>query len=271
MGYSYPWINPPADLYILAGVDNTDGINIEFRHQLDEWTSKLNLVTGNSFTTFTIAGRDTDIETKQVKDITWSLNRDWFTLQLTMAKTDATVDAYNDLIDAYALLQIPLDENALDLLTLTNDEARFSGIGVYIDEHPWLWISELTNIKIENAPMQNDRTVWYSTFGYRWQKLTYHLTYSETKSLVAKANRALVTERIMPRLDTLPSDNAQVAELVAATKLAYLTDDESITSGVGIRYDFHQAAAFKTEFLHRHNKVSDTQPNVILMGIDMVF
>lgn len=271
VGYSYPWINPPADLYILAGIDNTDGINIEFRHQLDEWTSKLNLVTGNSFTTLRIAGRDTDIESKQVKDITWSLNRDWFTLQLTLAKTEATVDAYNELIDAFELLQIPLEEDALDLLTLTNDEARFSGIGVYIDEHPWLWISEYTKITIENAPMQNDRSAWYTTFGYRWQKFTYHLTYSEAKSPVAEATRALVNERIMSRLATLPSDNAQVAELISTTELAYLTDEELIAIGVGVRYEFHPAAAFKTEFQHRHNKVSEAQPNLMLMGIDLVF
>lgn len=271
VGYSYPWINPPIDVYILSGVDNYDGINIELNHELADWASRVNLVAGSSATQIRIGGRETDIESKQIQSITLNLNRDWFTLQMSLAQTDATVDAYDQLISAFDLLQIPLSETELDLLTLTNDVATFSGIGVYIDQHPWLWVSEYTAIEIEDAPMQHDRTAWYSTVGYRWQKLTTHVTYGVSKSPVAAGTRAFVNDRIMTRLDLLPTDNALAMQLIDTTQLAYLTDEHLESIGLGLRYEFHRAAAFKTEIQYRNNKISDTHPTVMLMGIDMVF
>lgn len=271
VGYSYPWINPPTDVYILSGIDNYDGINIELSNELASWASRVNLVAGNSATQIRIGGRETDIECKQIQSITWNLNRDWFTLQMSLAQTDATVDAYDQLIGAFELLQIPLNEAELDLLTLTDDVTTFAGIGVYIDQHPWLWVSEYTAIEIEDAPMQHDRSAWYSTVGYRWQKLTSHVTYGVAKSPVAEGTRAFVNDRIMTRLDLLPTDNALAMQLIETTQLAYLTDEHLESIGLGFRYEFHRAAAFKTEIQHRNNKISDTHPTVMLMGIDMVF
>lgn len=271
VGYSYPWINPPSDVYILSGIDNYDGVNFEITHQITSWTSRLNFVAGSSYTQIGISGRETDIESDQIQSITWNINRDWFTLQMSMAKTNATVDAYDELINAYELLQIPLTDEQLDLLTLTYDRTTFSGIGVYIDKHPWTWISEYTEIAIDNSPMQHDRAAWYSTVGYRWQRLTTHLTYGVSKSPIESTTRAFVNEQIMSRLATLPSDNSQVAELIETTEFAYLTDENVHSVGLGFRYEFHPAAAFKTEIQNRHNKVSDTHPNVVLMGIDIVF
>lgn len=270
VGYSYPWITPPHDIYILSGIDNIDGVNLQFTHEIGDWTSKLNLVGGNSFTNIRVGNASADIDTKQILDATWSVNRNWFTLQLSVAEGSATVDTYSQLIDAYKLLQIPITAQQLDLLTLTDDKTRFAGIGVYIDAYPWLWISEYTAIEIENSPMQHHRRAWYSTFGYRWKKITYHVTHIDSESPVDEKMRTMVANEIVSRFPDI-SGNELLDKLRDNTEFAYLTDENATSSGIGLRYDFHSSAALKVEYQRRDNKVFDTQPELILMGVNIVF
>lgn len=271
VGYSYPWVSPPPDLYILSGIDNIDGLNLEFTQDLAGWAARLNLVGGNSDTTLTIADNETDVTSDRIVDLTLSLNKDWFTLQLTAAQCDATVDAYSALLGAYDLLNIDLTERDINLLTLNEDKTRFMGAGVYIDNHPWLWISEYTTISIDDAPMQADRTAWYTSVGYRWKRLTPHLTYLRSLSPVEDHTRALVNDKIMSRINQLPSGNPQVVQLIESTEFAYLTDEDLTAMGVGVRYDFHSSAAVKAEFQRRSNHIAGTRPELLLVGVDLVF
>ncbi|RLP55583.1 MAG: hypothetical protein D6160_04045 [Ketobacter sp.] len=187
VAYAYTWITPPDSNYELGGFDNIDGANLEYVKLLGNWTSRLNMVYGSSDTdvtdnTGTVAttGTSISLSAENFWDVTWNLNyNDWFTVQLNYSSIDVTISAFNDLADGIEQFIPFLTAEQNDYLRMDEDTSSYAGLALSADFGSWFAVTEYVKGEIENAPIRSDNTNWYVMGGFRLDKWTFALTYSE--------------------------------------------------------------------------------------------
>jgi hypothetical protein len=290
VGYAYAWVSPPFEVYDLGGFDNLDGVNFEYQTELGDWTSRLNFLVGASDSIVEVAGNSATINSEDFWDVTWNMNRDWFTFQLTYTLSSATVDSYSAIADGanslISLIAAPLTEDQYNQLTVENDRAEFVGIGVAGDWGTWIASAEYTTITLDDSPTSNDRSAWYLMGGYRWNKFTFSATYAEYESLNNDKTIEVLDTVVEPALGAIAGGatgndalQAGAAQLLANLDAAYRGGVESNSYTLTMRYDFHPSAAFKMDYsqqsadydLSNGSAITTLEPSLIRMGVDLVF
>lgn len=152
-------------------------------------------------------------------------------------------------------------------LSITDVDASFSSFGLTADYGSWFVQSELAKRRSDSRLIMNT-TSWYGLVGIRFGKFTpyYHHGNVQQDSI-----------RTMPGLPT----SGPLAGLTAAVNGAIRTGLQS-TDSIGIRWDFHKAAAFKAQIDHIRPRggnggLQEVTPKfsgsalVYALGVDYVF
>ncbi|MCP5017797.1 MAG: porin [Ketobacter sp.] len=281
VGYAYTWISPPDEVYGLSGFDNMEGVKLEHYTDIADWTSRLSFLYGASSATLDNEGTALNIDSEDFWDLTWSLNKDWFTIQLTYSESQTTLDAFDlpastiNAILTGANPALALTQEELNYLTTNNDKSTFMGLGVAGDWGNIFAAAEYTDINLDDSPTATDRKSYYVMAGYRMGKTTMALTVA--------GQEAPNNEDALAILDD-PTNSAVLAGAVAANPLvaevigAYRGGYERTSYSLTARYDFHPSAAFKAEYTTAEyeydpgNAAKTTvEPSLIRMGVDLVF
>ena len=294
VGYAYSWISPPHEVYNLGGFDNIDGLTLQYNTDIGPWVSRLSLVYGSSDTDVEVQGNISNILTDNFWDVTWNMNWDWLTIQLTYSESEVTLQGFNDLAagindlnNAAILYGIPgataLTRDQLDYISSETDRSHFTGVALAGDWGTYFAVAEWTKIELSDAPNSHDRSAWYVAGGYRHNKYVFTLTYAEYDD-PNNPDTLDTVEAITPTLGQVAlggtgNDVLQAGAVQLLDNLgAYLVGRKSESYNLAVRYDLNQSTAIKMDYTSESVEYDpgtgtkiDRDPSLIRVGVDVVF
>lgn len=262
VGYAYRWVRPPRSVYGIP-FSTYEGLSVVYNNQLGDWDSTLQGFYGAFDGDIDVFGDSLPAELNNLGGINWSLSYDWFSARAAyiVADTSISIDssdssnlsALNGIIDV--LNTNGLTSTVNDLIT-DEDETTFVGIDFSIDYDNFLFDAEYTQFEVEGSILA-EQSQYYASAGYRIDDVIVHFTYekNDDKHDSSRFNT----------LESIPLLNTTVNFALESMRA------ESNVYTIGARYDFHPSAAFKIDFSRFDDDITDTETDIVAVGVDLVF
>jgi len=284
VGYAYPWVRPPVDIYnyLRAPLANFDGIDFSTNIDVGEADVDIQLFAGVGGGTYI----DFDIELSPAIGISILSRWDNLTLRygLTLADTDADSEALSAFAENYTPY-IPLNPIFREIRDSheTRDELfTYHSTGLQWDCDSWTIISEAYLTIGPGKDFSNDSKGWYVSFSKQIQDFSPYIVFGYYKNKFSDEIESLIEASKILYPVGIPTP--EFAALDKLREINLQTVDNFNEKGksytLGVRYDFHQNAAFKVEVeyldstaqLTRTTEATSKLDTVLLsMVIDVVF
>lgn len=192
VGYAYPWVRPPQDVYSTNPLISLNGIDMIYKINFGSSKLFFDLYYGDGTHKSVVPPRTADamglpeetkgmpieFDTKKTRGFAIKYAANTFTLRAGYFKTDVDIDA-------------DLGNNVR--LTLNDVPGAFGGVGFTMDVKNIIAYSEFIrrNTDPEMAGAFPDQDAWYATLGYRFGKFLPIVTYSQIKPGVDKSDLAI--------------------------------------------------------------------------------
>mgnify|MGYP000571591917 FL=1 len=256
VGYAYRWVRPPRSVYGIP-FSTYEGLSVVYNNQLGDWDSTLQGFYGAFDGDIDVFGDSLPAELNNLGGINWSLSYEWFSARAAYIVADTSISSNDsDLIGLVEVLNTNgLTSTANDLIT-DEDETTFVGIGFSIDYDNFLFDAEYTQFEVEGSILA-EQSQYYASAGYRIDDVIVHFTYekNDDKHDSSRFNT----------LESIPLLNTTVNFALESMRA------ESNVYTIGARYDFHPSAAFKIDFSRFDDDITDTETDVVAVGVDLVF
>lgn len=256
VGFAYDWLRVPQGVYGL-GLDNIEGISLYRMAQLGDFESSLQLLWGSFSGGITLAGSAADARIDNIAGITWELERDWFSFRAAYLSGKSTIEA-----PALSPLFAGLTQAGLGglvaALDFNDDTSEFIGLGVTLDQGDWVLITEYNRIDVKDSFFAK-RENYYLSLGYRLDAVTPFVSFE-------REDHRSKSELYQPFVSVLPEALLQPLMAVVESQAV-----DTKTWNLGLRYDFHPAAAFKVQYSSQKNDLSGHRHDLIAAGVDIVF
>ncbi|MBB1351170.1 porin [Pseudoalteromonas sp. B28] len=256
VGYAYRWVRPPRSVYGIP-FSTYEGLSVVYNNQLGDWDSTLQGFYGAFDGDINVFGDSLPAELNNLGGINWSLSYDWFSARAAYIVADTSISSNDSgLIGLVEVLNTNgLTSTANDLIT-DEDETTFVGIGFSIDYDNFLFDAEYTQFEVEGSILA-EQSQYYASAGYRIDDVIVHFTYekNDDKHDSSRFNT----------LESIPLLNTTVNFALESMRA------ESNVYTIGARYDFHPSAAFKIDFSRFDDDITDTETDVVAVGVDLVF
>jgi len=261
VGYTYRWVRPPQSVYNLP-FSTYEGLSLLHTTQLGDWDSTVQVVYGSFDDNIAVVSVNGDTELNNMAGVNWSLSYDWFSARAAYFVADTSIDIADDTTDGMvingfeeALRNSGFSEQANDI-AINEDDSYFLAFGFSIDYNNILFDAEYTEFEVKNSALAK-QTQYYTSLGYRMDEWLVHLTY-ENNDDEHDSNRY----NALPNVPQLNDGLNQVLEGSKAKSNVYT---------IGARYDFHPMAALKVDFSRLKDDISNTETDVVAVGVDLVF
>jgi len=244
VGYAYPWIRPPPDVYGTNTMVSLSGLDMFFRQPLGNIDLVLQVYYGDGIQDDFIPAKYYDeqppantiglnkgdplsFESKNTTGINLGVSSEHFTFRIGHMQTEINAD--------------------LPSTAIRGSEGKFSGVGFSVNMKNFISYAEyvVRNSDEEMNKIFPDQIAWYVTLGYRFGSFLPHYTFSILDKGKDQSDYAL----------------------------------EQQSSTYGIRYEINQGAALKFEILHaipkegNYGLFNDIIEDAILysLGMDFIF
>ncbi|WP_314018146.1 hypothetical protein [Stutzerimonas degradans] len=176
VGYSYPWLRLPDEVYSQVQVTNYEGLDAVYTVPLSYGSVTFQLAGGQAKNRDYYAYDDQfDIDYDKLFGASVSLATNQFgTLRIGYVEADITTDI-NGTVNNY-LTGNPND--SLSLLTLDKEKGKFTSIGYQYDNGTWVSNNEWTSRMIENDGLEAIDS-FYLMGGRRFGDFLPHVTYAQ--------------------------------------------------------------------------------------------
>jgi hypothetical protein len=238
VGYTFPWVRPPVEVYRLLPITTSDGVDVSYRAYHAETSHALQASFGRSR-----AGLPNDLgaaEAKHSRFFTYTAERGALTFNATYKSTEVTIAALNTALDGFRLFG-PQGAAIADRYDADRKHLVNYGVGASYDPGPWFVTGEWDHVNPHS--FQGVRTAWYVSGGYRFGKVTPFVTYASSRA-----------DRLSdPGLDVSalpPAAASRAAALNAALNALLRNRAVQDTVSLGVRCDFRKDADFKMQFDH---------------------
>lgn len=291
VGYVYPWVRPPIEVYRPTYPSSLDGVSWSRRLNAGAWQHDLYAHWGS---TATSAASTVALDIGDGWEVAFgSAFHDW---QFGLKVTGARVNAANRLFEALAGLGAidPVDDVAV----------LYQSLSAQYDNGRLLALAEGTMVSADG--LIPDSEAVYATVGYRFGKLMPHLTWASTRTTDEEERpdvaalaalcplgdpnpAASLCLAIIPNTSTLPPPFTVGIPFPADT-LSRLLESDQTSVTLGIRYDFLANAAVKFDwtrvldthgtfgmFTHERSNLlpttalPDEEVNIFRVAVDVVF
>jgi hypothetical protein len=252
--YTYHWIRPPVEMYDID-FTNFDGLSATYTFNTGDFEHRVMGVFGN---------RKNFIESFDVSDyrnmfgVNYDISFNEYSMKLVHITGKLSVDGgvFDSLDPAFSTLPSYFDAH----FNVIDDTATYSAISFYADWGDFFAITEYSQIDFsKDYLLLQDDSRFYISGGYRMDEFTFHYTYATTK---ADDPESLVND-----IPNIP----ETAPLLAIVNQVTSTNRDRNAHTFGVRYDFHPMAAFKAEWIMVENDGLSTEPNLLRVGVDLVF
>lgn len=234
VGYAYPWIKPPAEVYLPGMPSSYSGVSWHQAINAGEWAHTLMGYWGND--RFESAGGTFLLENSV--GLVWTGSTGNWQFGLNLSRGDSTFSG--GLFDTLAAVGV--------IKPMEDARGEYGGLSLQYDDGRWLVMAEATEIRVEGY--FGDTAQEYLTVGYRFGKILPTITYASSR-ITDPAERA--DSPILPGLCTGPGtlclDPAGTVPMPPDT-LARLLENAQDSLSLGVRVDFTRNAAFKIDWTH---------------------
>lgn len=261
VGYTYRWVRPPQSVYNLP-FSTYEGLSLLYSSQIGDWDSSLQVIYGSFDDNIAVVSVNGDTELNDIAGLNWSLSYDWFSARVAYFIAETTIEIENDTDAGIALngLEATLRNSGFteqaDSIAVNEDDGAFFAMGFSIDYNNILFDAEYTQFEVDDSALA-EQTQYYTSLGYRMDKWLVHVTY-ENNDDKHDSNR-------YDSLTAVPPLNEGINSALEGSKA------KSNVYTIGARYDFHPSAAFKIDFSRLDDDITDTETDVVAVGVDLVF
>lgn len=261
VGYTYRWVRPPQSVYNLP-FSTYEGLSLLHTTQLGDWDSTLQVIYGSFDDNIAVVSVNGDTELNDIAGLNWTLSYDWFSARAAYFVAETSIEIENDTAEGMALngLEQALRNSGFvdqaNSIAIDEDDAAFLALGFSIDYNNILFDAEYTQFEVDNSALAK-QTQYYTSLGYRMDEWLVHLTY-ENNDDEHDSNR-------YNAIPTVPQLNAGLNQVLEGSKA------KSNVYTIGARYDFHPMAALKVDFSRLKDDITNTETDVVAVGVDLVF
>src|SRR5471030_10345 len=163
VGYTYPWIRPPVEIYRLLPISNSDGADVSYRFHIDGLINTVTALNGRNDI------RDTSGQRLTVRDM--SVLAD--TIEYGALMIHSAYQAASLTIPSIAAIPNP----ALSRLGI-NSPYRFLEVGASYEPGNWFLLGECVRISI---PFNGRELGWYASTGVRKGNFTPFISYARQR------------------------------------------------------------------------------------------
>ena len=258
VGYTYHWIRPPIELYA-SQVTNMDGISFLYNLPLGSIDSQWMLSVGNRENFSDDEGVNAS-DYKPLIAFNGQFEMGVYTAKLIYTQGNLTVET-DDINSAIALFT---DAGFVSKHVSINDaKITFAGAALDINLHPIKVLLEFSTIDFEDLVFLPDETRMLASFAYSLSdEFLVHYSYSTNTK---ESDSDLAAEATGNSTIPTVTNQALAAQTLAGT------DRDVTTHTLGMRYDFHNSAAFKMEVISTEDADVDTEATLLRFGVDMLF
>ena len=262
VGYTYPWVRPPEEVYWQIPTPYNDGLEYIYRTPVGDFDLTLSLAGG----VLENDAYNLPIRIKAVSGFAILGYQD-LNIRLSYSPVKITSDMRGEFRYQFAKNNIPVDADTLNEIANVDDErASFLSFGVQYEAEKLSLIGEYTNRSVDKLFAETN--AWYLSAAYRidsWQPyvLVSHIkTYDFDKRYYSG--------------DT-PFNQALEPFINQVLESAIKSDQQS--TAIGVRYDLSYSAAIKFEYRKVDTRgtrglfqsIPDGDPEFYTLTFDYVF
>ncbi|EWH10446.1 hypothetical protein DS2_08243 [Catenovulum agarivorans DS-2] len=270
VGYAYPWISPPNEVYYLP-FNNVNGIDYYTTGTLGSFDTTMQVYFGGFTDTLNQGGMDVEAKTRNQLGFAGTLAKDWWTFRAAYHTAKLSIDltpvglpssisgpasdlnnAVNSQLppEAQHTLQSPLtiggfadflthlgyNQNT-DRMLIQDDTAQFLEVGVNIDTGTFVAAAEHVELRLDDETLFSDNIRQFVMVGVRTGDWLIHLTASKADDDASQISKGVavtdqVSGTVKQLLDGLAADDP-------------LTRD---TVTLGARWDITAGTALKIQY-----------------------
>lgn len=240
VGYAWPWVRPPVELYSLAGESTyMDGGKLRYLFPLGDYTLALSGFTGSLH----INRRPRSEYDTHIRGVEASLSDGNLTLRASALDSDTELDA-------------PRLQNVVDLIATQNpgvardyaidqiDHQRYASLGLRYEDGRWLVMAEYVRLWLQTRSLP-DKEAYYLTLGHSFGDFTPYATYARQEMA-----------------DSLSENRLSGVPALAANSLLTASNSEQYSYSLGVRWDFYPGLALKGQV----DQVYQRSPSFGLQG-----
>lgn len=186
VGYAYPWINPPSEVYYMP-FNNVDGVDVYMTGMLGSFDASLQVYFGGYDDEFSLNGVVVGGKSRNQKGLAGTLGKDWWTLRAAYHEADLWTDltllplGAGQTIGGLAttLQTLGFSSNA-DKMLHENDKTPFFELGLNIDTGVFVAAMEYIEFDPRNSLFSKD-VRQYVMGGVRMGNWLMHITAAQSK------------------------------------------------------------------------------------------
>ena len=271
VGYAYPWVIAPKELYNGYIFDEFQGIDIRYSYSAQKYSAFLEVYYGEFDGDITSNGTQISTQVDQLQGVIGELKSGPFNFRASYHEGDASLEL--QLESLANNIQLAGFEKTADSL-VPNGPVEFYQLGFEYDSLSYFVIGELTKIKPKQIIFP-EISSYYLTIGKYFNELTFLITYGyRGDDLADKIDE--IPNGLSPTLDQLSLGYQQVFDA---------RQESDINSwALGVRWDVRYDTALKAEFKNIQAKKDNTstfnvdegesfdnETNILLFALEWVF
>lgn len=192
VGYAYPWVRPPLDVYNMMPVNTNDGADLSYRTHFGDATNTIQGFYGVDNLKSPGNAYNPAIANNPARN-SWGIFDTYESgptiLRLAYQHSNLTLDGVNTFFDQFKLF----GQQGVALANKYGSykvPITFWGASASYDPGKWFVMSEIGQSKILPSFMGEQRA-WYVSSGYRTGDLTPYVAYSRSKKLSTTSDPGL--------------------------------------------------------------------------------
>jgi len=250
VGYTYPWVRPPVEVYSLLPISTSDGAGFSYSQNVGDLTnttqgSYVQSDTPQANNSGSVIARDSInvSNTTEYKSLTFRVS--YQHARLTIASLDGFLDTFR--------MFGPQGVAIADRYNSDSKPAVTGVVGASYDPGHWFVNSEWGRARFNS--LLGGHTAWYASGGYRAGKFTPYMTY-------AHENAASNSDPGLTLTGLPPAQAGFASSLNAALNAILQTIPAQSTVSLGARWDFANDLDLKLQFDHTRI-AADSDGNLI--------
>lgn len=252
VGYSYPWVRPPVDVYVffLEPFSHFDGADITLQSSVRGIETEFKVFGGQMSGDFL----GIDIDVSRVAGFTASARVDELLLRYgyNNNRIDLSLPGGQVLVDGFAFAT-SLDRGTFGGISESfynqNDEFQYHGAGFQWEPGTWSLVGENFLLQGPSEGFSFDSRGWYISLGRQFGNWMPYTVVSEYRTRIDSR----IVYQIRDTYSVYPAGMGGVFDSLDQLRsgaLAVLKERNIAQRGntLGVRWDFHRNAALKLEF-----------------------
>lgn len=243
VGFAYPWISPPQQVYNAYLFDYLDGVSASYEYSAADFGIEFEAYIGEFDDTINV-GNTSEEKAKATNFSGLSILFKSDKLQIRASTHSGETEFEIPELDQFSsMLRLASFNQTADSL-VSKGNARLNQLGVTYDELDYFLKAEWIGISSPILIVPNINS-YYLTAGYNLFPFTFHATYANN-SVSYEDMLTEIPYGLSPQVDALAAGYSNIYNSL---------DDDSVKSlSIGVRWDFNISMALKAELTHLKGK-----------------